>query len=468
VRLVQVLIPAGKRQEVLEALDEEDLDYAVTDETSGREFDAVAYFPLPTEGVEAVLDSLRERGLERDSYTVVLSAETVVSSRFEELEERFEADEENGNRIAREELTARAAELSPSLGTFLVMTVVSGVIATAGLLLNSPAVVVGSMVIAPLVGPSMATAVGSVLNDRDLFRRGLKLQLYGMLVAIGSAAAFALLVRTLNLVPPHLGVTDIPEVRERLLPDFLSLAVALGAGIAGVVSLSSGVSTALVGVMIAVALVPPAATVGIALAWQLPWVGLGAGVLALVNWLSINLAALATLWYRGYRPSQWFRLSEARSTTLKRIAALVAAIAVLSLFLGGVTLASYQSATFEDEVGDQARALTSAPPYESLSVISVTVHYGDRVPFREVERVVVTVGRPTDESHPEVAARLHDRIEAATGRDVAVEVRFQTVVTGGGAAAVAQPSKGSSSSYPTASTAASSAASTPSPPVTLM
>ncbi|MFB6121552.1 MAG: TIGR00341 family protein [Halobacteriaceae archaeon] len=442
-RLVQVMVPAGKRDAIVGLLDEEDLDYVVTDETSGREFAAVVYFPLPTEGVEPILDSLRDRGLDKDSYTVVIDAETVISSRFEELEERFAEDEENGDRIAREELIARSKDLSPSLPTFLLMTVVSGVIATAGLLLDSPAVVVGSMVIAPLVGPSMAAAVGTVVNDRDLFTRGLKLQILGMLVAVGSAAAFALLIRTVHLVPPHLDVTAIPEVRERLLPDFLSLVVALGAGIAGVVSLSSGVSTALVGVMIAVALVPPAATVGIALAWQLPWVGLGAGVLALVNWLSINLAALAMLWYRGYRPGQWFRLSEARSATLTRIGVLVAAIAVLSLFLGGVTLASYQSSNFEEQVRDESAALVTEAPYEDLTVLSVEVHYGDRVPFREVERVVVTVGRPTDQQYPGFAEALHQRIASATGRDVAVQVRLETIDRAG---AVAQPSKGSSSS----------------------
>ena len=462
------MVPAGKRDAVIGLLDEEDLDYAVTDETSGREFDGVVYFPLPRAGVEPILDSLRERGLDRDSYTVVIDAETVISGRFEELEKRFAEEEENGDRIARDELIARAKDLSPSLPTFLLMTVVSGVIATAGLLLDSPAVVVGSMVIAPLVGPSMAAAVGTVVDDRELFGRGIKPQLLGMVVAVGSAAAFALLIRTLHLVPPHLDVTAIPEIRERLLPDFLSLVVALGAGIAGVVSLSSGVSTALVGVMIAVALVPPAATVGIALAWQLPWVGLGAGVLALVNWLSINLAALATLWYRGYRPGQWFRQSEARSATITRIGALVAAIAILSLFLGGVTLASVQSATFEEQVRDEAASTVSEAPYEDLQILSVEVYYGDRVPFREVERVVVTVGRPTDEAYPDLAERLHERIESATGRDVLVAVHLESVTQAGGSAALAHPSKGSSGSYPTAAMAASRASVTPSSSVTLM
>ena len=70
-RLVQVTIPAGKREAVLELLDEQGIDYVVTDETSGREYTAVVYFPLPTNAVEPILESLREVGLEREAYTEI-------------------------------------------------------------------------------------------------------------------------------------------------------------------------------------------------------------------------------------------------------------------------------------------------------------------------------------------------------------------------------------------------------------
>jgi hypothetical protein len=88
------------------------------------------------------------------------------------------------------------------------MTNVSALIATAVLLLDLPAVVVRSMVIAPLIGPAMAASVGTV----------------------GSAALFGLLLRFSPLIPPGTDVLAIPQVRERLAPDVLSLAVALGAG----------------------------------------------------------------------------------------------------------------------------------------------------------------------------------------------------------------------------------------------
>jgi uncharacterized hydrophobic protein (TIGR00341 family) len=422
------MVPAGKRETVIGALDDEGIDYVLTDETSGREYTAVVWFPLPTEAVEPILGTLRETGIERDAYTVVVDAETVVSKRFEELEDRYEEDEENGERIAREELVARAKDLAPRWSTFVVMTVISAVVATAGLLLDSPAVVVGSMVIAPLIGPAMATSVGTVVDEPELFARGVKLQASGFLLAVVGAAVFAWLVKTIHLVPPGLDVLSINQVQGRLSPDFLSLAVALGAGIAGALSISSGVSSALVGVMIAAALVPPTAVVGIGLAWGEPRAVIGSTVLVLVNFLSINLAALGVMWYKGYRPEHWFRLEDAKSATLKRVVVLVAAIVILSVFLGGTTFASFQQANFEQDVDDVVNELTGpGGEYERLELIDLQVEYDQDLPFREAERVVVTAGRPGNGEYPELASAIHEGIEDRTGQAIDVQVRLVDV-----------------------------------------
>jgi uncharacterized hydrophobic protein (TIGR00341 family) len=424
VRLVQISIPAGKRETLLATLEDESVDYVVADETSGREFAAIAYVPLPTNAVEPVLDSLREAGLDDDAFTVVLDANTVVSRRFDQLQEQY-ADERDEDRIAREELVAAAGGLVPSTRTYVLMTVVSALIATAGLLLDSPAVVVGSMVIAPLVGPAMSASVGTVVDDSAMFRRGIRLQVAGLLLSVLAAFVFAFAVRNVHLVPPLADVTAIPEIRERVAPDFLSLMIAVGAGVAGIVSLTTGVSAALVGVMIAVALIPPAATVGIGLAWGQPLVSLGSAVLLLVNVLSINLAALVVLWYSGYRPQRWFEQDSARRATIIRIGTLVVAIVVLSAFLGGVTLDSYQRATTDEAI--QTEADDAVEAFESshdLRLLAVEVEYPRAVPFQDPERVVVTVGVPPGESVSGLATLIRERVAAATGSDVETEVRY--------------------------------------------
>jgi uncharacterized hydrophobic protein (TIGR00341 family) len=428
VRLVQVTVPAGKRDAVLAALEDEGVDYVVTDETGSREYTAVVHFPLPTEAVGDVLDSLRSVGLSEDAYTVVLNAETVVSRQFDELEERYARDDEsNGDRIAREELVARAEDLAPGRGTYAVLTVVSTVIATAGLLLDSPATVVGSMVIAPLLGPAMSASVGTVVDDDDLFARGVQLQLVGIALAVVGAAAFAFLVKYTHVVPPGLDVLSLSEVRERLRPDFLSLVVALGAGVAGVYSLMTGVSSALVGVAIAVALIPPAATVGIGLAWGVPTLAVGSGILVAVNVLSINLAALVVLWYSGYRPQTFFDVGEARAALVKRAATLAVAIAVLSAFLGGVTFASFEAAETEQAVDRAIDDVTAQAEYARVSLIDVQFQYERGLVSRQPQSVVVTLGVPPGDEYPALPQLLAERVEARTGQALTVEVRYVQV-----------------------------------------
>ncbi len=315
------------------------------------------------------------------------------------------------------------------------MTVVSAIVATAGMLIDSPAVVVGSMVIAPLVGPALSAGVGTVLNDQGLFRRGVKLQIFGVVVAIASSTIFALVVRYLYLFPPNTDVTSISQISGRLTPDFLSLIVALGAGAAGVVSLAAGVSVALVGVMIAAALIPPVAAVGIGIAWWRPTIALAASVLVLVNVLSINLSAIVTLQYMGYRPKSWFQVERTQTEMVRRIGVLVVGIALLSIFLGGVTYSSYQSAQFEEQTNDAVESVLNDSQYRQAEKIDLQVQYrgglpmgnsayARSLPFRQPDRVVVTVGRPADGRYPLLADRLHDRIERRTGQDVAVQVRY--------------------------------------------
>ncbi len=433
------MVPAGKRDAVLDVLDSRSIDYVMSDETSGREYTAVVSFPLPTSAVETVLDQLREEaGIDRDAYTVVINAETVISQRYEQLEKKWEEGEE-GERIARDELVTRAKGLSPDWIPFLIMTFISAVVATAGLLLDSAAVVVGSMVIAPLIGPAMATSVGSVVDDRELFVRGVKLQAVGGVIAVGGATLFAAMLRFGNVIPLEtMEVLAIDEVQERLSPGVPSLAVALGAGVAGALSLSSGVSSALVGVMIAAALVPPTAVVGIGIAWGRPTAVFGSAVLVAVNFLSINFAAMAVFLVKGYQPEEWFKTEEARRETLKRIATLGLVILLLTSFLGSVTYASYQRATFTDEARESVTELIDAEP--DLTLVAFEVEHGVAFPFRSAERVVVTVGHPPGTEPPTLVDRIYERIADIDDRpfglgsdeDVQVEVHYTAVETSSG------------------------------------
>ncbi|WP_226480898.1 TIGR00341 family protein [Natrinema amylolyticum] len=430
-RLVQLTVPTGNRETIFDVLDGREIDYVVTDETRSRQYTAVVYFPLPDAAVEPILDELQNAGIDEDAYTVVVDAETVVSRRFQALREEYEKNDVGSDRISRQELQAEADDLTPSFPVYVVMTVISAIVATAGLLLDSPAVVVGSMVIAPLIGPALGASVGTVIDDEELFVESVTYQIIGVVVAIAAAALFALVARSLNIVPPDLVLSSVGEISERLAPDLLSLAIALGAGVAGVVSIATGTSVALVGVMIAAALIPPAGVAGIALAWGQPTSAIGATVLVLVNLLSVNLAGLLTLWYAGYRPENLFSLGETEQRLRQRIVGLVVVVLVFTVFLGGITYASYEAGNFEQDARDEVEAVLAQPQYEDYQILEFQLVMDDNYPFRNPERVVVTIGGPPGQSAPELADTLHERINRHADGSVNVEVRYVEVVERG-------------------------------------
>ncbi|WP_290812683.1 TIGR00341 family protein [Halovivax sp.] len=432
-RLVQLTVPTGSREAILDTLDDRGIDYVVTDEESGREYTAVVYFPLPGPAVEPVLDELRDQGVEEDAYTVVVEAETVVSRRFEELQKEYEGGGVEADRISRQELQAEARDLTPTLDVYVTLTVVSAIVATAGLLLDSPAIVVGSMVIAPLIGPALGASVGSVLNDEGLFHKSLKYQAIGVVVAILAAAVFAWLARVTNVVPPGLDLMAVDEISERLAPDLLALAVALGAGVAGIVSISTGIGVALVGVMIAAALIPPAAAAGIAIAWGEPMAAIGSTALVFVNVLSVNLAGLVTLWYAGYRPERLWDFGPTEKRVRRRVLGLVGIVAAFTALLGAFTYYSYVAATFEEDAREEVEDALEDDAYAEYELIELSVVMDQDFPFREPERVVVSVGGPPGEVDPELAAEIRARIDGHADEGVEVQIRYVTLVEEGAA-----------------------------------
>jgi uncharacterized hydrophobic protein (TIGR00341 family) len=421
------------RETVLDALDEKGIDYVVTDETSGRKYTAVVYFPLPGNAVEPVLDHLEEIGLEEQSYTVVVDARTVVSRQFDDLEEEYATEDTQEERISRQELHAEATDMTPAFPVYATMTLISAVVATAGLLLDSPAVVVGSMVIAPLIGPALAASVGTITDDDELFWKGIKYQALGLGLSIAGAAVFAWILKEVGVVPPGVDLAAIDEIAERFTPDLLLLAVALGAGVAGVLALSTGISVAIVGVMIAAALIPPAAAAGIAIAWGLALPAIGATVLVLVNTVSVNLAGLLTLWYTGYRPQNWFDIGDVNRKIVRNVVVFSAIVVLLSAFLVGVTFSSYQAATVEAEIESEIEGTLAQEEYEQLTLLEVEMRLegdigyerADRIDATQrIERVVVTVGLGPEGETPGLADELHDRVNQHTEEEVSIQVRY--------------------------------------------
>ncbi|WP_340102196.1 TIGR00341 family protein [Salinibaculum salinum] len=428
-RLVQVLIPKGTRSAVLDTLDDQGIDYAVFDEVGRGDFEAMVQFPVPPSGVEPVMDELIEAGIQEDAYTIVLSTETVVSQRLTALVERFP-----GLRISREELYARAQDLAPANSTFFAFLLLSTVIATTGLLLDSAATIIGAMVVAPLMGPAVSASVGTILDDPGMTKRGVRLQVVGLVAAIATAAVMGWLLRQTVLVPPGLDIRTIPQIAERTSPNFLSLFLALGSGIAGSLSIMRGSGSTLVGVAIAVALVPPAATSGLGIAFGLPGVSIAGAVLVVVNLLAINVSALTLFWVAGFKPLDAGAFEGVRASIVSRIVVIAVAIALLSIVLGAVTWTTFQTQAFEQQTRTELQQQFDEADIEGVELVSVTADYEpiDLLLGNE-PRVNVLVGVPRDqEVPPDLAQRWDDQLTAEFDRDIVVRVGFiETQVSDG-------------------------------------
>lgn len=422
-RLVEVLIPKGKRDSVLKTLDAEDIDYAVWQETGRGDFEAVVQFPVPPVGVEPVLEKLRKAGVSEDTYTIVLSPEMVISKRIDTLKKRYPDP-----RISREELITRAQDLAPPVSTYVAFLILSTAIATAGLLLDSVATIIGAMVIAPLMGPAISTSVGTVVYDRKLVTRGLTLQIVGLLLAIAVGALIGFLVTELNLMPPGLDIREISQVAERTNPNFLSLFLALGSGIAGAISIIRGAGSALVGVAIAAALVPPAATSGLGFAFGLPAIALTSAVLLLVNVLAINISALVLFWIAGFRPSRSSAVDRARRAVVSNVMVLGIAILVLSSVLGLVTYVSAQTALMEQQAKAEVSLMLNESEYKEMKLVTESVDASYKpadLILNEPARVTVILYRSTGQELPSgIAQRIDDRLTEFIGREVRVRVGF--------------------------------------------
>lgn len=149
------------------------------------------------------------------------------------------------------------------------------------------------MVIAPLLGPNIALALAASLGDAELIWEALKTGVVGLVVALGLSVVIGKLW--------HLNF-DSQELLARTDVGLDSVALALASGAAAVLSLSTGLPSVLVGVMVAVALLPPTATMGLMLGAGKFNLALGAGLLLAVNVVCVNLSAKVTFLARGIKP----------------------------------------------------------------------------------------------------------------------------------------------------------------------
>jgi uncharacterized hydrophobic protein (TIGR00341 family) len=309
------------------------IDIRVHDETQSGDRATVTL--LAGQGSrQALMDALQSL-LESDAdwRITMVPVETVVPYPESEKEQDSAAKSEEEKAAAksiggrtREEIYNSVWAQANINRNYLLFVILSTVVASLGMANDNVAVVVGAMVIAPLLGPNLAFAVGVALGDGKLMMRAALTNLAGLMLVLALGLGIALLLP----IDPEAG-----ELAARTEVGFDGIAIALASGMAAALSLVTGISSALVGVMVAVALMPPTAAVGIYLGLGLPQQAAGAALLVLVNIVCVNLAAQIVMISRGITPRTWYEKKNARRATVLNagvwFSLLVALVALLWL-----------------------------------------------------------------------------------------------------------------------------------------
>jgi uncharacterized hydrophobic protein (TIGR00341 family) len=328
-RLIEMVLQEKEGAEVFELLKE----HKVLEHRQVRlpDGEVLVRILLDAEQSEAVLDMLEKQYAGQEDYRVViLPVEATLPRAEPELAAapgQQPPEEKPPERISREELYEDIKDGARCSRVYLAMAVLSTIVATVGLLYNSVAIIIGAMVIAPLLGPNMALALGTTLGDLSLLRRALLTALAG----IATAIALSVIIGALVHVDPAL-----PEVASRTRVEVGDIAVALASGSAGALAFTTGVGVTLIGVMVAVALLPPLVTSGLLLGGGQPALAMGALSLFMVNLICVNLAGVITFLVQGIRPATWWEKDRAAKAVRVAVGlwmALLAALVGLILLL---------------------------------------------------------------------------------------------------------------------------------------
>ncbi|SDT69857.1 DUF389 domain-containing protein [Jiangella sp. DSM 45060] len=284
---LRVTTPAETTDRIVELLDECPgvASIAVLRGASVRPEGDLVLAELARESAEGMIQALRELGVDQTGTIALESVETSVSAAAERAED--EAPGEGADAVIWEQVVRRADEDSVLSNTFVWFLSLAAVLAAIAIVLDSAILVVGAMVVGPEFGPLAGIAVGLVHRRFSIVRQGLVTLAVGFTIAITVATVLGLVASWAGWIDASVLTTDRPLTGFIWHPDRWSFVVAFIAGIAGILSLTSAKSGALVGVFISVTTVPAAGNLGLALA-----LGDGAEVGGAAAQLGINLAAI--------------------------------------------------------------------------------------------------------------------------------------------------------------------------------
>jgi uncharacterized hydrophobic protein (TIGR00271 family) len=266
--------------------------------------EGVAYAPegdmvmadVAREEASVIVGDLKELGIHHTGSISIDPIEVQLSERADRAEK--EAPGAPADAVVWEQVEGRTSEETRLSGTFLTFMVLAGLIASVGIYLDSPILVVGAMVVGPEFGPIAAFCVAVVELRGRLALQSLAALALGFPLAITAVWLTSLAFRATGITPDSFTLENHSLASSISNPDFFAFFVAFCAGMAGMLSLSTAKSGALVGVLISVTTIPAAASVGVAFTYQDWEAWRGSMAQLAINVSAILLAGTLTLWFQ--------------------------------------------------------------------------------------------------------------------------------------------------------------------------
>lgn len=308
-RLLEVIIPEQHFKEVSELLKQNEIsDFW---QTCSCESTIIFKIILQVEKSEGIIDQFESKYKHLADFRLILFPLEASFPSPKQLEKKAEEAKQVDSakipiRVSRQELYNDIFDSSKLTTVFLVMVFLSTIVTAVGLLRDNPTIIIGAMVIAPLLGPNVALSLATTLGDYELGVRAIKTNLSGIVFAF----SISLILGFFLTIDPNQ-----PEIISRTVVNYGDIILALASGVAGALAFTSGVSSALIGVMVAVALIPPLVVSGILLGSGFVHKSLDALLLLSTNMICINISGIITFLLQGIRPITWWEAAKAKKAT---------------------------------------------------------------------------------------------------------------------------------------------------------
>lgn len=292
---LRIVAPADRSEKVIELLEASAAacNLVVLPRAARKPPGDVILCDLAREEASVLIADLKELGIHRDGSIALEQIDSQLSEAAERAERAAKGAPSDA--VVWEEVEARTSESTELSGNFLAFMIIACLIASVGIYLGSPILIVGAMVVGPEFGPLAGLCVALVDRRLDFAKRSLSALAVGFPVGITAAFLLTLICRAVDLIEIDFSGEAHFLTQFISRPDAFSFLVAAFAGVAGILSLTSAKSGALIGVLISVTTIPAAANIGVAAAigdWS-EW--RGAMVQLAVNLTAICLAGVSTL-----------------------------------------------------------------------------------------------------------------------------------------------------------------------------